>query len=345
MTGPGLAGSDSPLATTFDLAMLDLDGVVYVGPDAVDGVPEVLRVASQHGMRLAYVTNNASRPPEAVAEHLRSLGVDAAPADVVTSAQAAARMLAEILPSGSKVLLVGGEGLVSALTERDLVAVHRLEDEPVAVVQGFSPDLRWSDLAEGAYAVQRGLPWVATNTDMTVPTPRGRGPGNGTLVAAIATATGRQPMVAGKPEPVLFAETARRVGGSAPLVVGDRLDTDIAGARRFGCPSLLVLTGVTGVDDLVRAPRELRPDYVSMTLDGLLEPHPQPSFVDGWWRSGRAAVRIAGSDAHADEVEFQNRQNLVSNDALRALVCAAWAHVDDGGSLPDSVLRSLEGVA
>ena len=257
------------LTELYDVALLDLDGVVYIGPRPVSHAPEALRQARTAGMRLAFVTNNAARPPERVAAHLSEIGVEARPDEVVTSAQAAARLLAEQLPAGSKVLVVGGEGLEVALREQDLVPVSGADDGPVAVVQGFSPKVGWPLLAEGTYAVASGLPWVATNTDPVVPTDRGRAPGNGTLVAAIRTATGREPVVAGKPEPPMHREAILRSGATRPLVVGDRLDTDIEGANAAEADSLLVLTGVTDPIDVVLAPPRLRPTYVGHDLRAL----------------------------------------------------------------------------
>src|SRR4051794_13777000 len=159
-----LAASPPPVRV-HDVALLDLDGVVYVGPDAVPGAADAIAEAARLGLRCVYVTNNASRPPAAVAAHLRHLGVPADTADVVTSAQLAAGILAGRLPAGSTVLVVGGEGLEVALEAEGLRPVHRLEgagadslDQVRAVVQGFAPGVGWSDLAEGARAVRSGLP-------------------------------------------------------------------------------------------------------------------------------------------------------------------------------------------
>ena len=142
-------------------------------------------------MRTAFVTNNAARTPETVAAHLRELGVEAQPDDVVTSAQAAATLVLGRVGAGAAVLVVGGEGLRAALIERGLRPVTSADDA-VAVVQGFAPDVDWQALAEGTFAVRRGLPWIAANLDSTVPTPRGMAPGNGALVGVIAQTTGRR---------------------------------------------------------------------------------------------------------------------------------------------------------
>ena len=153
---PGGLSDSSALTRDHDVALLDLDGVVYVGGSAVPGAVAAVDRVRAAGMRVGYVTNNAARPPRAVATQLRGLGLSLDDADVVTSAQAAARLVAGRVPSGSRVLVVGGAGLVEALAEHRLHAVSRLDDEPAAVVQGFAPEVGWELLAEGAYAVAAG---------------------------------------------------------------------------------------------------------------------------------------------------------------------------------------------
>nr|WP_312886951.1 HAD-IIA family hydrolase [Actinocrinis puniceicyclus] len=262
-----------PLASLYDTALLDLDGVVYRGKDAVPHAVPTLLSAADAGMHLAYVTNNASRTPDAVAAHLRQLGLPAEPSDVVTAAQAVARLIAEQVPQGAPILVIGGEGLRQALLEHGLTLVDSAEDTPAAVVQGYRPDTSWKELAEAAYAVEQGVPWFAANTDRTMPTARGIAPGNGALVGAVAAATGTWPTVAGKPEPALHRETMIRTRARRPLVVGDRLDTDIEGANRAGVDSLLVLTGVTRLPDVRKAPEEQQPTYLAEDLRALLEPN------------------------------------------------------------------------
>ena len=263
--------ADEPLAALYDTALLDLDGVVYRGTDAVPHAVPALLSAAKAGMRLAYVTNNASRTPEAVAGHLRELGLPAGAEDVVTAAQAVARLISEQVPPGARVLVIGGEGLRVAVQGYGLEIVDSADDDPAAIVQGYVPETSWKQLAEAAYAVERGVPWFAANTDQTMPTARGIAPGNGALVGAVAAATGTWPTVAGKPEPALHRETMIRTGARRPLVVGDRLDTDIEGANRAGVDSLLVLTGVTRLEQLRDAPKEQQPTYVAEDLRGLLE--------------------------------------------------------------------------
>jgi HAD superfamily hydrolase (TIGR01450 family) len=285
------------VAESHDVALLDLDGVVYVGAAAVPHAAEALAEArSAFGMRSVFVTNNAARPPAVVAEHLTELGVPARPADVVTSAQAGARMLVDLLPPGAHVLAIGGPGVTEALRERGLVPVTTVDDAVAAVMQGYGPEVGWKQLAEGSLAIARGLPWVATNTDRTIPTPRGRVLGNGALVAALRHASGVEPLVAGKPEPPLMRESVQRAGAQRPLVVGDRLDTDIEGATRSGIPSMLVLTGVTDWQDVLPAPPDQRPTMIGRDLRDLLRPAPQAQaqLADGYvlGRCGRARVRL-----------------------------------------------------
>lgn len=269
------------LATTHDVLLLDLDGVVYIGPHAVPGAVEAIERAHRDGLRCVFVTNNAGRTPAIVAEHLRALGIPAQDDDVVTSSQAGASLVAERVPSGSEVLAIGGEGVRAALAERGFVPVDRLGDATAAVMQGYGASTGWADLAEAAVAVRQGLPWIATNLDLTFPTPRGPAPGNGSLVQAVANAAGRRPdAVAGKPEPALLEEAVRRSGARRPLMIGDRLDTDIAGGSRAGIPTLLVLTGIASAADGLAATGEERPTFIGEDLlalwdDRLVAPQPE----------------------------------------------------------------------
>ena len=250
-----LGSSDEALCSSYDLAMLDLDGVVYVGGAAVPEAPGRLSTVRERGMRLAFITNNASRTPSQVVEHLRELGIEAQPDDVVTSAQAAARVLLDRYGVGARVVLLGAVGLEEALREQGLapVSVADAGAGAEAVVTGYGPDVLWRDIMRAAVLIRDGLPWVASNTDGSIPTPYGVAPGHGVLVDTIRSFTGVDPVVAGKPARPLLDETVRRVGGAHPLMVGDRLDTDIEGARNAGLDSLLVLTGVTGLAELVAA--------------------------------------------------------------------------------------------
>ena len=311
------------LSTQYDLAMLDLDGVVYLGADPIDGAASALTTARERGLRLAYITNNASRTAHQVAEKLREMGMpEVSDEDVVTSAQAVAHLMADDLPAGSAVLVVGGEGLRAPLEERGLRCVSSLDDSPVAVVQGFHADIGWHELSEASYAIQSGLPWYASNTDLTVPTARGIAPGNGSLVQAVRNATGAEPIVAGKPQRALFDETIARVGGTHPLMVGDRLDTDIDGAINAGIDSLVVLTGVSSLQEIADAGREHRPTFVSKDLRGLDEMHHDITIDDDRARCGDALVELVDGTVTVKEGDPS------ATSTLRAVVALAW-HVRD----------------
>jgi glycerol-1-phosphatase len=334
---PGPRGSDQPLCAAYDVALLDLDGVVYLGGKAIPGAADALAGATRAGMRTAFVTNNASRSPSRIAAQLVSLGVPATAADIVTSAQAAARLLAERLPAGARVLVAGGTGLRIALHEQNLRPVSSAAEQPAAVVQGFSPDLSYALLAEAALAIRAGAWYVATNADGTLPTPRGPQPGNGSVIELLVTATGVRPVVAGKPEPPLHAESVRRTGARHPLVVGDRLDTDIEGAVRGHADSLLVLTGVSRPADAITAPPGARPTYLARDLGGLLAKHPEVgSGADGVTCGGWTA-RLA---ADGGKLDLSGSGDPM--DALRALCRAAWSA--PAPVTPDAAEAALRGL-
>lgn len=323
--GLALGSSEVPLVERYDAALLDLDGVLYLGDDPVRHAADAVGAARRAGMRLAYVTNNASRSPSVVAEKLTALGMPATAEQVVTSGQAAARTLAAELGPGAAVLVVGTSALADEVAAVGLRPVRTVgeagEPGPAAVVQGLSPETSWSDLAEAAVALHAGALWVAGNTDATLPTTRGPLPGNGAFVAALRLVTGREPIVSGKPDPRLHRESVERVGARRPLVVGDRLDTDVLGAVRGGADSLLVLTGVTGVRGLLGAPRGSRPTYVAPDLLGLLQPHPQVE-VDG------ETARCGDGKASCVRGVLEGDPHSLGN--LRALAALAWALADRG---------------
>ncbi|AVT34005.1 HAD family hydrolase [Plantactinospora sp. BC1] len=315
------------LVDAYDLVIFDLDGVVYLVDRPIETAVAAVGRLHAEGKPLAYATNNASRRADEVAALLTGMGLDVRPQEVLTSAAAAAELLAHRFPPDSPVLVVGAEALRNEVRDVGLRPVSRLEDAPVAVVQGYGPQVGWADLAEAALAVRAGADWFVTNTDRTLPTARGPVPGNGSLVAAVRTALARDPdVVVGKPEPALFTAAARRFGAARPLAVGDRLDTDIEGAVRAGMESLLVLTGVSAPADLLRAAPSARPDFVASDLGGLFDParvarltaEPADAAGTGWQvvADGGPAVLTGEGPSMA---------------ALAALCAAAWsgAPVDD----------------
>lgn len=255
------------LAERHDCLLLDLDGTVFRGHAPTEGAVETLDAV---GCRSLFVTNNATRSAEAVAAHLLELGFTATAADVVTSAQSAARMLSGLIPAGAAVLVVGTDALAGEVAALGLKPVRMFDEKPLAVVQGLSTTIAWPDLAEAALAICAGAVWVTTNLDATLPTERGLLPGNGSLVAALRTATGAEPLAAGKPAPALMRDALARGAFERPLVVGDRLDTDIAGANAAQLPSLMVLTGVNTARDAVFAVPDQRPTFIGADLRALL---------------------------------------------------------------------------
>ncbi|RYV50569.1 HAD-IIA family hydrolase [Pengzhenrongella frigida] len=332
----GLISCDVPLAERYDLALVDLDGVAYKGHEPIEGAAEGLAGARALGMRLVFVTNNASREPESVAAQLTGLGIPAEPDDVMSAAQAAAGVLATRLAPGAKVLVIGGAGLVTAVRAAGFVVVTSADDEPAAVAQGFAPELGWTQLAEAAYAIERGAWHVASNLDLSLPTARGFAPGNGSLVGAVQAATGVVPDSAGKPAPTMYRLAVSRAGSERPLVVGDRLDTDLAGARAADYPGLHVLTGVnSGRDAVLAHPRE-RPDFLGADLGSLLVAHVAPTrSADGWWATRGAASRVVDGRLELHRTADGDGEWL---DLCRTACAAAWAWVDEGHELAsDSV--------
>jgi glycerol-1-phosphatase len=311
--------SEGVLAEGYDAGLYDLDGVLYLATEPVPHAAASVAAARELGLRAAFVTNNASRSPAGVAALLGQVGVPADPHDVVTSAQAAVRLLHDDVPVGSDVLVIGSDDLADAVAEGGYAPVRQAGEGTRAVVQGLSPDVGWVHLAEAAVALHAGARWVAANTDTTYPSPRGPLPGCGAMVAALVTATGREPVVAGKPGPALHAESVERVDAQRPLVVGDRLDTDVLGAVRAGSDSLLVLTGVCTRAALLAAPAGTRPSYVAPDLRGLLVPHPPVRLGGGLATCGSAT---ASYDGEALVTEGEGVEEL------RAACALAWARAD-----------------
>jgi glycerol-1-phosphatase len=300
------------LRDPYDTLLLDLDGTLYKGPDAIPGAAQALASLPQ---RLIYVTNNASRSPLDVAKHLDELGFLADEEAVVASSQSAARVLSERLEAGSAVLVIGTDALANEIELVGLRPVRTADEKPVAVVQGHSTSTGWSNLAEACFAIRGGAIWVASNADTTLPTERGLAPGNGSMVAALRAATDQEPVIAGKPFVPIMEDALRRSGSRAALVVGDRMDTDIAGANAVGLDSLLVLTGVSTVDDFLRAVPAQRPTFVSFGLDSL-------------------NAEVAG-DVTEWHAEFDGTDIVLSGagdpiSALTAVAAVSWTHPEFG---------------
>ena len=310
-----------------DLILADLDGVIYTGRHALPYAVESINRAAE-SIRVGYITNNASRTPASVADHLTSLGLTVAPDEVVTSPQAAIKILVGLVPAGSTILVVGGEGLLEVVRAAGFVPTDSAEDKPAAVIQGFSPDVGWRQLAEASYALARdaegnGIPWVATNTDWSIPQERGIAPGNGTLVSAVHSAVGILPVVAGKPERPIFDEAIARFGGTHPVFIGDRLDTDILGANRAGIPSIMVLTGIDGVKQVIAAAPEERPHFLLEDLRGLGEPY--PTIEAGEDSDGSVVTKVGDAIVRRRETTLTIEQAGDSRiNLVRAGAAAVW---------------------
>ena len=329
-----LRGSGTALAEEYDCALLDLDGTAWSGDETIEHAAASVIEAREAGMASAFVTNNAMRTPQQVADKLNSMDFQATPDMVMTSAMDIAAIMAEELEEGSKVFVIGGAGLRLALEERGFVLVDSAEEEPVAVVQGLDKKVDWALLSEGAFAIERGAAFYASNLDATLPIERGQALGNGSLVRAIQHATRKRPIAGGKPEPGIYRRAGELVGAQNPLAVGDRLETDIMGAVAAGVPALHVLTGVHQARDVIRAPRGQRPTYLAIDMRGLLEAHPAPKHHrDGTWTCGVSQVAKATRSGvlTLDDVELTEAVTI-SIDSYRALAAAAWEYADGAGT-------------
>ena len=305
------------LVDNYDSLLLDLDGVVYRGKAAVPNAVDAINHAQEIGKKVAYITNNASRTPESIAKQLVELGIQAHPEQIVGAARAGVKLLASKIPAGSKVLVVGGEGLRVEVEKLGFLVVGSVDDSPAAVIQGFSPDVGWKELAEAAFAIQAGAVWVATNQDWTLPLEKGIAPGNGTLVGAVHTAAGILPEFAGKPFAPIFEEAMNLDLGRA-LVIGDRLDTDIKGAHNFGLDSACVLTGIATRKELLGAKSDERPTFILDDLSELFVDYLEPTKTKRGFRLRDAEVELLG-----DKV-LSTSSNPASTDALRAATQLIW---------------------
>ena len=310
------------LLTAYRGVVCDLDGVVYRGPAAVPGAVAALTALA---IPVVYATNNASRPPEAVAEHLRELGLAAGPETVVNSSMAGAAELAASLPAGSTVLAVGGAGVALALAEAGLSPVTHAREPVAAVLQGFGPEVRAADLAEAAYAIQGGARWVATNVDLTLPTDRGIAPGNGSLVRCVELATGQIGLRrADDPLGLVSVHLPQTTHRDHRIRHGrppGRFPT--AGAYAAGMASALVLTGVHGVRDAAIAPVPERPTFVISDLGELASPYAAVTRQEGGFACGNTRVRVTGG-----HLEIDAGANARPIESVRAGLAAIWSAID-----------------
>ncbi len=253
------------ISDPYDTVLFDLDGVLYRADTVIPGAPEAVARMRAAGKRVAFLTNNSSRTPEQVAAKLRAMGIEARKADVETSALATAQLLD--CRGVQTAFVVGEDGVQEALADAGIRLLDGAAERADVVVVGWDRRITYEKLARAALLVERGAALVATNADASYPAPEGRLPGAGALLAAITTATGATPEVVGKPHPSLLYAALSRVGGNRPLLVGDRLDTDVAAAVAAGWDSVLVLTGISTRTDV--ASSAVKPTFVAEDLSSL----------------------------------------------------------------------------
>lgn len=228
--------------------IIDMDGVLWRSDTPIGDLASIFNRIRERGLKFVFATNNSTKTSEQYVTRLKEFGVDVEPWQVVTSSQAAAHAMAQTFRPGTRVFMIGEDGVRQALEERGF-EILALEDalHAQAVVMGMDRSITFPKVMEATLLVRSGIPFYATNTDKTFPTPRGLIPGSGAWISVITTATDIQPIVAGKPFPFLMDLSLEKLGTSKEetLVIGDRLDTDIAAGQRVGCPTALVLTGVS----------------------------------------------------------------------------------------------------
>lgn len=326
------------LGQAFARFVLDLDGVVWTGDKALPGAPETVRGLREVGKRICFLTNNSSQAPDSYAKRLTDIGAGADVREVVTSADATARLLERTVPGlrGRATYVIGGEGLTEAVASTGARLVDGDEgSEATLVVVGWDTRLTYRKLRLATLAIRRGATFVASNTDATLPSHEGLIPGAGATVAALRTATGMDPMVAGKPEPGILEIARARLGGSPALVVGDRVETDVLAAKGAGWPAALVLSGATGVPELAVAP--VWPDFLLRKLSDLLEdlPHPRVRPATG---PDLPAIATLLHDAglHVGAARERLGRTIVADCDRKVVGTAAW---DPAGE--DAIVRSV----
>jgi len=327
------------LAQAFQRFVLDLDGVVWTGDEAVPGAPETIRSLRDAGKRLAFVTNNSSQTHEAYAKKLADVGALGEESEIVTSADAVARLLASKIPAlrGRSAYVIGGPGLLEQVAQLGV----RISDgadptESSIVIVGWDRELTYEKLRIATLAIRAGATFVASNTDATYPAPDGLWPGCGAIVSALRTSTGVDPMVAGKPQPLMLEVARDRVGGTPALMIGDRIDTDVIAAQSVGWPSALVLTGATGVPELATAPAW--PDFLLRSLAGILSdlPHPRVRPATGPDLPAIASLLHDGG-LPAGAARERLGRTVVAEDDRRVIATAAWEPLEED----DALLRSV----
>lgn len=290
--------------TPIDCVLFDLDGVVYHGTHAVDGAVDGINWLHSQSIPVNYVTNNATRTAAATAEKITGMGVDASADEVTTSAQVLAERLAERFGPGARVHLLGTTGLRVALEEAGLEITDSPDAESVAVAQGLDPEIDYTKIVRACEIIRSGAEWWASNPDFSLLTETGKVPGNGAFVDLIARLTDATPVIVGKPAPHMMDFAAGRLGAHRPLMVGDRLNTDIEGGCAAGIDTALVLTGIHDIHDALRAGPERRPTFILPNLRGLEAlitgtDRGEPARIEAELRRAWAAIDAGETDAEA----------------------------------------------
>lgn len=308
----------------YDGLLVDLDGVVYRGDRAVPGAAEALTAVRQRGTPIVFLTNNSARTPDQVVGKLAGVGVDASPNEVLTSGQATAAWLQREDAVGSRAFVIGERGVREALQEAGLELVDDGDEPADLVVVGWDRSVDYDKLRTATLLLGRGARLVATNADRTYPAPDGLWPGAGSILAAVTTASGATPVVVGKPGRPMFEAAAARVGANNPLVVGDRLDTDIAGAAGMGWDSLFVWSGAHQPKDLPWA--DHLPTYAAAGLGLLLRSVPRTRVRPAGTGDADAVERLlATSELSAEGVRDRLAHTIVGeaeDGAAAATACA-----------------------
>ncbi|MGV9184793.1 HAD-IIA family hydrolase [Arcanobacterium canis] len=321
-----------------DLMLTDLDGVAYLGQQVAPYAAEGIAAAKERGVRPVYVTNNSSRPPAKVAEHLTELGIPTSLEDVINTAITGVMQVSQHVPSGSKVLAVGGDGVFEALREAGFEVVTSADDHPSAILQGFAEHVSWLELSEIALAIRQGAVYVATNLDATMPRERGETIGNGSLVAAVVNATGVTPLSAGKPAPDMYQLAVSRTGLTSPIAIGDRLDTDIIGANAAGIISVHVLTGVSQVRDVLLAKEESRPRVLARDLRDLGIAFSEVTKNGENWICDGARAQVVDQRVIIDGEPIGDS---LTHAQYRAAASAAWEAQDRGIHLDPNLIPGV----
>lgn len=308
------------LCAAYSTIAFDIDGVIHRGGTPTPGVAATITALREQHKTLRFVTNNASKSPQDVADLLTSLHVQCTATEVVTSVQTCVALMEKELPAHAKVFVIGTAALANAVLEAGFELASPFTPA-AAVIQGFNPNMTWQDLAAACWAIQQGSTWYAPNQDRTIPLDWGQGPGNGAMGLPIQAATGRTPKSTGKPHADMYHRATQHAPNQPALFVGDRLDTDAAGARAAGLTAALVLTGVCTPQQAISAEPGARPHVLLATTQGLTEPYPATHHAAG---ETTVANQVATNHNNTIEVTSTPKTAVERLNAWRAVCHAAW---------------------